>query len=124
MSLKERLVGQSAAAAQRLRVRSALNPVLWLCAIVTVPCVLVAADADDPTWFIVIACAPVVLVSIGFLFLLLFDRGKLQSEDFQIRARMLELMEEKGEFPDSVLRDIIPNPEGWRLSQQSEGDND
>lgn len=128
MSLKEQLVGRSAAAAERLRVRSALNPMLWLCAIVTVPCIGFAAFNEYlPTWLIVIACVPVVLVSIGFLVLLFFDRGKLQSEDFQIKARMLELIQEKGELPDStgrVLRDIIPNPESRRLPQQSEDDND
>lgn len=128
MSLKEQLVGRSAAAAERLRVRSALNPVLWLCAIVTVPCVALAAYSDDPPiWLVALACVPVVLVSIGFVFLLFFDRGKLQSEDYQIRARLLELMQEKGELPDSarrVLGDIIPNPESRQLSQKSEDDND
>ena len=114
----------------RLRVRSALNPVLWLCAIVTVPgAVLATTYSDDPpTWLVAIACGPLVLASIGFLVLLFFDRDKLQSEDCQIRARMLELLQaEKGGLPDSttrVLGDIIPNPEGRRLSQPSEDDHD
>lgn len=129
VSLKEQLVGRSAAAAERLLVRSALNPVLWLCAIVTVPCVALAALSDDPPrWLIVLAYGPVVLVSIGFIFLLIFDRGKLQSEDFQLRTRVLELMmEEKGGLPESTrraLRDVIPNPEVRRLSQRSEDDDD
>lgn len=129
VSLKEQLVGRSAAAAERLLVRSALNPVLWLCAIVTVPCVALATFSDDPPrWLVALACGPVVLVSIGFIFLLFFDRGKLQSEEFQLRARVLELMmEEKGELPESTrraLRDVIPNPEVRRLSQRREDDDD
>ena len=129
VSLREQIVGRSAAAAERLLVRSALNPVLWLCAIVTVPCVALAALSDDPPrWLIVLAYGPVVLVSIGFIFLLIFDRGKLQSEDFQLRTRVLELMmEEKGGLPESTrraLRDVIPNPEVRRLSQRSEDDDD
>ena len=58
---------------------------LWLCAIVTTPSIAIASCINEPPiWLIVIACVPVVLVSIGFLVLLFFDRGKLQSEVLQM----------------------------------------
>ena len=98
MTITETIAKRIAEAGGRLRVRSALNPALWLCAIVTCPLVWVAATlpGEAPNWLVALACTPVILAAIGFLFLLLFDRDKLQSEDFQIRMRSLDLIEQKG----------------------------
>ena len=84
----------------RLRVKSALNPVLWPCAVVTVPAISLASYTEGPPWllvcFVVIAFVPLLLVAIGFVVLLLRDPDKLQSEDYQIRKRTLEMIGEKG----------------------------
>lgn len=67
-----------------ITVRSALNPILWLCAIVTVPCVSLLAFTDGVRELLTaLAAAPVSAAVLGFLFLLFFDRDKLQSEDYQ-----------------------------------------
>ena len=83
----------------RLKVRSALNPALWLCAIVTVPALSLVAILRDsaPKWLIFLVFVPVFTSVAGFLFLLLFDRDKLQSEEYQLRKRSLELIQEKGD---------------------------
>jgi len=49
---------------------------------------------------------------LGFFFLLLFDRDKLQSEDYQLRKRSLELIEEKGSTSPVIATSIavIANP--------------
>jgi hypothetical protein len=49
---------------------------------------------------------------IGFLFLLIVDRDKLQSEDYQIRKKSLEIIQEKGDvLPLSATSiDAISNP--------------
>ena len=97
----------------RLRVRSALNPVLWLCAIVTVPCVMTYSwSADKPVWLAVLAFAPVAVALFGFLKLLFTDADKLQSEEYQIRKQSLELIQQKGDPTaiDAISAVLIPKP--------------
>lgn len=66
--------------------------------IVTVPSLIMAQFMSElPIWLILLICAPVAASILGFLFLLLFDRDKLQSEDYQLRKRSLEMIQQKGE---------------------------
>ena len=84
----------------KLRVKSALNPALWLCGIVLIPAfvlLLGRQDYEAPTWLIVLIFVAFSVPAIGFVFLLIVDRDKLQSEDYQIRKQSLELIQEKGE---------------------------
>lgn len=107
----------------RLRVRSALNPALWLCAIVTSPIVMVALFSNNvPIWIILIACAPVALAVIGFIYFLLRDPDKLQSEDYQLRKRSLELIEEKGDLQPIVADTLvaIANPQKKLLASKDQ----
>lgn len=94
--------------------RSALNPVLWLCGIVTVPAMISLGfrEANLP-WLVAIAIAPVAVALIGFLFLLFFDRDKLQSEEYQLRKQSLELIQEKGDpiAIDAMTAVLIENPD-------------
>lgn len=78
-------------------VRSALNPALWLCAIVAVPSAIAGTISPSPPWWInFLVVGPVGVTIFGFVYLLIFDRDKLQSEDFQIRKQTLEMFEQKG----------------------------
>jgi hypothetical protein len=107
VSIKERAITRLAEAGGRLRVRSALNPILWLCLIISLPAITCLPFlAQPPTWYIVLAFAPVFAAIFGFLFLLIYDRDKLQSEDYQIRKRQLEIIEEKGR--PTILAETIP----------------
>lgn len=94
----------------KLRVRSALNPALWLCAIVFVPCTVLASRYNNgtPLWIRVLMFGSVGLAAVGFLFLLLFDRDKLQSEEYQLQKQSLALIEEK-DYPlaKSQISDIL-----------------
>ena len=92
----------------KLRVKSALNPILWLCGIVVVP---------------VLIFLPVSVAVLGFLVLLVFDRDKLQSEDFQIRKQSLELIQEKGDpVPiNATSIDAIANPGRPQLDKNDVG---
>lgn len=95
----------------RLVVRSALNPALWLCAIVSMPALLAASFSNNPPWWIgVIISGPILIAIFGFVYLLIYDRDKLQSEDYQIRKKTLELIEQKGmssPIPSSALAQIV-----------------
>lgn len=124
MPLRESIATRVVDAGGRLTVRSALNPVLWLCAIVTAPLLLsVAILRDAPAWLVVIGCAPVITALFGFLFLLFFDRDKLQSEEYQLRKRSLELIEQKGDH--AILADrsieVIPNPDSSLPDENDRG---
>lgn len=100
----ENILGRVIEAGGRIRVKSALNPILWLCAIIGAPCFLVILIKDNPPLFINwILCAVVGVALFGFLFLLFFDRDKLQSEDYQLKKRELEMVQEKGEKRPRVL---------------------
>ena len=114
MDLRNTIFSRAIDAGGKLRVRSALNPMLWLCAIVTVPgLIYLGATQNEVPFFIqVIVFLPVIFALFGFVFLLIFDRDKLQSEDYQIRKQTLELVQEKGdEFPSIAhTLEAISNP--------------
>ncbi len=108
----------------KLRIKSALNPILWLCGIVVIPSIWMASRQEGglPVWLIVLIFLPVSVAVLGFLVLLFFDRDKLQSEDYQIRKQSLELIQEKGD-PVPVRAtsiDAITNPGRPRLDNKDE----
>ena len=125
MALREAIASRLTDAGERLRVRSAINPALWLSAIISVPAIVAAVRyaGGPPIWLIVLAYLPVTTAIVGFLFLLLFDRDKLQSEDYQIRKRSLDLMQQKGDaFPISPTSiHAIANPSMRRLGDGDAG---
>lgn len=127
MAIREALRQKISDAAEKVRVRSALNPILWLCAIVTPPGLYVVSQQSDVSlWVILVVCVPVGTAAFGFLFLLFFDRDKLQSEDYQLRMRSLDLIQEKGEaFPIAPTSlEAISNPEPSKFRESTSGDLD
>lgn len=114
MSLRDLVTTKAIEAGGRLTVRSALNPILWLCAIVSVPAAAFLAWTDNPPLILTyLAAMPVGAALFGFLFLLLFDRDKLQSEEYQLRKSYLEMVEQKGDPAaiEAARIDIIENPD-------------
>ncbi|MGL6351945.1 MAG: hypothetical protein ACRC2U_19355 [Aeromonas sp.] len=123
MDIKNTIASKAIDAGGRLRVKSALNPMLWLCAIVTLPGLVYIGKSDkEISLFIQLTVtSPVFITLFGFLYLLFFDRDKLQSEDYQIRKQTLELVQEKGdEFP-MIARTLeaISNPASNYLENKS-----
>ncbi len=114
MNLKNTIRSKVVEAGGRLRVCSALNPILWLCAIVTVPGFIYFTTINNTVSLLIelVIISPVIIAVLGFSFLLLFDRDKLQSEDYQIRKQTLELVQEKGDgFPTIAhTLEAISNP--------------
>lgn len=126
MAQLEQIAAKAVESGGKLKVRSALNPILWLCGIITVPAIVAASYiTPTPTWLIVLLFIPVATAAVGFLFLLLFDRDKLQSEDYQIQKRSLELIEQKGDAAplmiDNKSLNVIPKPES--LPKDNGGDS-
>lgn len=108
-------------AVQRLHVRSALNPMLWLSGI-TAPLCFSAAYVfrEIPTlrdWLVVVGVFPIGITCLGFVGFALFRPEKLQSEDYQIRHESLQLIQQKaGRLPISPTSiEAIANPDTPRL---------
>jgi hypothetical protein len=116
----ERITGRSQSAATKLSVKSALNPLLWLCAIVSAPCfalaTLMALIHSELFILSCILCAigsvPILTGCVVGIRLAFFDPDKLQSEDYQIRQQAMEIIKQKGspiEMIESSLEAMV-NP--------------
>lgn len=92
-------VQHSKQAAQSLRVRSALNPALWLTAIVTPTCLVSAYGFRDNVPIVVTlligALLPVFVACGVFVYFAVSKPEKLQSEDYQLRHESLQLIQAK-----------------------------
>ena len=102
--------------AQRIRVRSALNPMLWLCATMT-PTLLYAAYQFQENRFVCIVLiisglVPLSVTCCGFVGFAIFKPEKLQSEDYQLRHESLQIIQQKaGRMAmDSTSLEGIANP--------------
>ncbi len=109
MALREAIIAKVMEAGGRLTVRSALNPILWLCAIVSIPCATIYGLIQSrPVWLAVLAFLPVSAAIFGFLFLLFFDRDKRKAY-LLAYSNTLGTREEVKKCVDSI-REIID----WR----------
>ena len=113
--MKDNIVTKAIEAGGNLKVRSALNPILWLCSLVTIPALgVVSVIENPPNWLITLIFTPVIAAIIGSRLFRKFDRYKFQSEDYQIKKRSLEIIEQKGDKAPMFIKpgslDIIPKP--------------
>jgi membrane protein implicated in regulation of membrane protease activity len=105
-----------ASAASSLRVRSALNPMLWLCALVPTAAFLGAVITGNPMLagaLVSIGALPVVCAVWGFVYFAVKAPHRLQSEEYQLRHEMLRVVsEQKGRRVriDIATLDAITNP--------------
>src|SRR5690242_12018124 len=109
---------------ERVSVKNALNPILWICGLVSAPATVSAAFITNPSWLLIIlALGPVSVAAFAYLYLLFFDRDRLQSESFQLRKQALELIEEKGTFGviDATTIEVISNPDLPALPSPRDG---
>lgn len=99
-------------ASGRITVRSALNPMLWLCGIITFPTLgainWLPQALQIPAF--IFATLPVGAVIFGFIYFMFTNPDRLQSEDFQLRNRYMQIIQDKGgaEITNIPLADIIP----------------
>ncbi|HIF9138465.1 TPA: hypothetical protein ACX6SR_001916 [Photobacterium damselae] len=103
-------------AATKLHVKSALNPMLWLCAI-TIPLFLGTAyifkDNQAVVFLLILAAIfPLILTGVGFMYFAINKPEKLQSEDYQLRHESLQIIQKKGSSKTIPLNTIeaIANP--------------
>lgn len=115
-------------AAEKLRVRSALNPALWLCAIATPTCLSFAyvfRDIPDVRgWLLAGGLFPIMVACLCFVGFAIFRPDKLQSEEYQIRHESLQLIQQKsGRITISTASiEAIANPMTKQLEHRGEED--
>lgn len=97
LSLEDRVGHLSQKAVRGLRVRSALNPMLWLCAIATPLCFTSSYFFREHDFIsyalIAIGVLPILISCIGFLFFMFKQPEKLQSEDYQLQHETLQIIQ-------------------------------
>ena len=79
--------------------RSALAPFLTACVFVSIPCFVIAAfsTGDFQLWILCVGVLPLGLFAVASLFLLLFDRERLHTEEHLERRQALDIVESKSQ---------------------------
>jgi hypothetical protein len=108
-------------AVQKLHVRSALNPMLWLCGIATPLCLSGAYLFKEfdliRNLFAIMGIVPIIITCIGFGYFAIVKPEKLQSEDYQLRHESLQMIQQKGGriILDPASIEAIANPVSRQL---------
>ncbi|MDE2016067.1 MAG: hypothetical protein KGI57_00005, partial [Hyphomicrobiales bacterium] len=92
-------VKAATARVETIRVRTAVNPLLWLVGLVTPVSLAAAVLSDDPTVRIVclaLAAAPVLVAVVAIFLFMFYDPDRLQSEEYRLRQRALQMIYRKG----------------------------
>ncbi|HEY6256097.1 MAG TPA: hypothetical protein VIY51_09925 [Xanthobacteraceae bacterium] len=105
---------------ERIRVRNALNPMLWLAVaapIIFLPAAWYFHDYVPILWVLVtVASLPTIVAIAAYMILLFRSPDRLQSEEYQLRQRELRMIYRHGRRPDifdeanQVIRVESPNP--------------
>ncbi len=99
---------------ERISVQNVMNPVLWLCGLVTIPSIIAIVTMGAPHWVLfVLAIAPVMVALMAYIYFMVKAPDRLQSESYQLRKQALELIEEKGDLSaiDASSIEVISNPD-------------
>jgi hypothetical protein len=86
-------------------VRTAINPLLWLVGLTTPLAFILAAIVDDRLIRILLICfaaIPVIATLIAYVIFMFRDPDRLQSEEYRIRQRALQILYRKGGSADIV----------------------
>jgi hypothetical protein len=104
-------------------VRTAINPLLWLVGLTTPIAFIFAAIIGDQMIrliLLIFAAVPVLVTLIVYLIFMFRDPDRLQSEEYRIRQRALEILYKKGgnteivEVANQVIRVETSNPRTGR----------
>jgi len=122
----DKIVGSARSAAVQLHVRSAINPMLWESALVSLPCFgfsyLFKSDAVLSDALLVVGTLPILAAVGGYIYFSIVAPERLQSEDYQLKHEALEIIKQKGTdievLPSSI--EAISDP-AVRSSRPREG---
>ncbi len=117
----ERVTRGAQDSAVRLQVRSALNPLLWLCAICTPPTFTLASFSSGfmQITLLVIGSIPILCACGAYIYWMLTSPDRLHSEDYQLRRQALQMIYEKGTKAAVLASSVvaITNPQTPKLPE-------
>ena len=105
--------------------RSALSPFLSACLYISIPCFVISAFSPSPLryWILGVGATPIAVFSVAGLFLLIFDRERLHSEEHLERKHAMQIVEAKGEGlllnPVDLANMVNPVPEMKKLGPET-----
>lgn len=103
-------------------VRTAINPLLWLVGLTTPLAFILSAIVDDRLIRILLICfaaIPVIATLLAYVIFMFRDPDRLQSEEYRIRQRALQILYRKGGSADIV---DVANQVARIESSQSDSD--
>jgi hypothetical protein len=86
-------------------VRTAINPLLWLVGLTTPLAFILAAFVGDQLTRLLLICfaaVPVIATLVVYVIFMFRDPDRLQSEEYRIRQRALQILYRKGRSADIV----------------------
>lgn len=99
---------------ERVHVKNVMNPLLWICGLVSAPSTVAVAVSANPSWVpMALATVPVAVALLAYIYFMFTQPDRLQSEGYQLRKQALELIEEKGclAVVEATTIEIISNPD-------------
>lgn len=118
------IIKEGLASARR---KNALEPVTWLCVIVSLPCIYWAIRTTSNWLQIVllsIAAVPVALFVTAYFYFMICDPDRLHSEEFQLKSRSLIAVDSKGGKLVINPIDLTVNPAPGRKELPESTDED
>ena len=94
--------------------KNVMNPLLWICGLVSAPSAIAVAASSNPSWVpMVLATVPVAVALAAYVYFMFTQPDRLQSEGYQLRKQALELIEEKGSLAvvEATTIEVISNPD-------------
>lgn len=114
-----------AARSNAVRVRSALNPILWLSGVFCLPSVGGAVLSEDP--IVRYVCLGVFVLTLFSamgvaIYFALAKPNLLQSEEFQLRHEVIQILARRGAPPEVLSPLAAPIPDPQHPLPKPEGD--
>lgn len=108
--------------AATIRVRNVLNPLLWLSAVATPTSFIAAWAAGFDTFAGVLLCffggLPVIATLVAYAGFALRDPDRLQSEEYRLRQRAIQLLYRKGGSTEIV--DVVTSRPTLEIEHKSQ----
>lgn len=105
MKRLDRLVQKGLTRIETVKVRTAVNPLLWLTGLTLPICLALMLSLDDRSirlGLLALAAIPVLASVVAYFVLLFRDPDRLQSEEYRIRQRALQILYRRGHSADIV----------------------
>jgi len=95
--------------AKQISVKSAVNPCIWMCLVISIPLFLLSSQVDRilSLVFVFLGSLPILAFIFSFIYLLFTNPNYLRSEDYQLRAETLKIFGDKDNPFNATAGNVI-----------------